>query len=251
MIIDFSISGDLIVASHIAGIYDVNRNTILDNDDFAQIADWARSITALGLQGIIFHNNFSEATCKLHQSEHLHFVKVDYNPLYNPNVFRYFIYAAFLKLYSHKIKNIFFTDISDVIVLKNPFQEKLYQNNLNAIFCGDEPTILDNDWMKEHSQHFRNKIPDYVAYETKYKNEILLNCGIMGGSISVMHPFIEELALIHQQYSADNKTAYTGDMGAFNYLIRTRYNSKVINGYPVNTIFKNYSDDLNCWFKHK
>jgi len=251
LIIDFSISGNFIIATHISGIYDVNRNGILANDDFSLVADWAASITALGLQGIIFHNNFSEATCKLYQSEHLHFVRVEYNPVYNPNVFRYFIYAAFLQLQSHTINNIFFTDSSDVIVLKNPFEEKLYLNNPTTIFCGDEPAILDNEWMQQHSQHFRNKIPGYAAYETKYKNETLLNCGIMGGSILVMHPFIEQLVLIPQQYNSDNKTAYTGDMGAFNYLIRTRYNNKVINGYPVNTIFKNYSNDKSCWFKHK
>jgi len=47
VIIDFKIPNNLIVASHITGIYDVNRNTTLANDDFSIVADWARSIETI------------------------------------------------------------------------------------------------------------------------------------------------------------------------------------------------------------
>lgn len=251
MTIDFKIPDELIVASHITGIYDVNRSTVLANDDFSMVSEWAKSIAALGLQGIVFHNNLSESTCKLHQSDYIHFVKVAYNPKFSPNVFRYFAYSEFLNRYAHFIKNIFFTDISDVEVLKNPFRESLYINNPSSIFCGNEPKLLADEWMQAHSQHLRSKISGYATYETNFKNETLLNCGIIGGDISMMHPFINQLKTIHEQFNADNNTAYTGDMGAFNYLVRTRYNTKVIHGSPVNTVFKTYSADNLCWFKHK
>lgn len=249
--IDFKIAKNLIVASHISGVYDVNRSTILANDDFSIVADWAKSISDLGLQAIIFHNNFSEDTCKKFKNEHINFVKIEYNPQYNPNVFRYFVYNEFLKQHFQSIENIFFTDVSDVIVLKNPFQEKLYLDNPNVVFCGDEPEILANEWMLNHGNHLRNKISDYAIFETKFKNEILLNCGIIGGSIGVMQPFISKLWTIHEQYNYDNKTLYTGDMGAFNYLVRTEYNNKIIHGNPVNTEFKKYFADSSCWFQHK
>lgn len=248
---DFQIANNLILASHITGVYDVNRNTVLVSDDFSIVSAWAKSVLAQGLQGVIFHNNFTEATCKANENEHLCFIKVNYNPQYNPNVFRYFVYNEFLNQYSQHIKNIFFTDVSDVIVLKNPFQEQLYLNNPTSIFCGDEPEILANDWMQQHSQHLRNKIFDYSDYETNFKNEILLNCGIIGGTIGVMHPFISKLWDIHKRYNFDNKTLYTGDMGAFNYLVRTQYNDRVLHGNPVNTEFKKYLNSDSCWFKHK
>ena len=251
MKVDFQIATHLILASHITGIYDVNRNTVLPNDDFSIVSTWAKSISALGLQGIIFHNNFSEATCKANENEHIRFIKVDYNSQYNPNVFRYFIYYEFLNLYAHTIENIFFTDVSDVVVLKNPFQEKVYLENPNSIFCGDEPEILANDWMQQHAQHLRNKITDYTAYETNFKNEVLLNCGIIGGTIAVIRPFVRKLWAIHKKYNFDNQTLYTGDMGAFNYLIRTQYNHNVVHGNPVNTEFKKYEFSDSCWFKHK
>lgn len=251
MKIDFDIASNLIVASHITGIYDVNRSTTLANDDFSLVADWANSITSLGLQGIIFHNNFSAGTCKLHQSSQIHFINIDYNSQYNPNVFRYFLYNQFLKSNSHFIKNVFFTDITDVVVLKNPFTDELYLDNSDAIFCGDEPEILDNEWMQMHSEHLRSKIPDYTDYEQQFKNETLLNCGIIGGNISIIKPFIEDLWAIHRENNAHNKTPYTGDMGAFNYLLRTRYHHQLIHGKPVNTEFKSYTYSDICWFKHK
>ncbi len=242
---------DCIVASHITGVYDVNRNTILAADDYSIIQDWATSISKLKLRGIIFHNNFSEVTCKQYENEYISFVKVDYNNQFNPNIYRYYIYNEFLKLNSEFIDNIFFTDISDVIVLKNPFLEQLYIDNPDSIFCGDEPKILNNEWMQQHSENLRNNISDYKTYENNFANAVLLNCGIIGGNITIMKSFINKLWAIHQKYNSNNKTAFTGDMGAFNYLIRTQYNDKVIHGKPVNTEFKKYLVDASCWFKHK
>ena len=247
----FKLANNLILASHISGVYDVNRSSVLPNDDFSIVSAWAKSIADLGLQGILFHNNFSEATCKEHETDFLHFIKVEYNNLFNPNVYRYFVYNEFLKKHAASIHNLFCTDVSDVVVLKNPFNETLFLENENALFCGDEPELLNNDWMQEHSTHFRNSIADYANFETDFKDETLLNCGIIGGSLAVMQSFIDKLWAIHECYNSDNKTLFTGDMGAFNYLVRMQYNSKVIHGNPVNTVFKHYEDSSSCWFKHK
>jgi hypothetical protein len=251
LIVADTIPANLIVASHLTGIYDVNRNITLADDDFSLVAAWAHSIADAGLHGILFHNNFSETTCTLHQNERIHFVKVEYNPAFNPNVFRYCIYSEFLKQYAAKIDNIFFTDVSDVTVVNNPFLQELYLQNPTAIFCGDENEQLENEWMLEHAAHLRNNIPGYAAYEAACKYQTLLNCGIIGGRTTVMQEFMLQLWNLHATYNTDNKTAYTGDMGAFNYLARTTYNQQLIHGHPVNTVFKSYTTDRSCWFQHK
>jgi hypothetical protein len=106
--------------------------------------------------------------------------------------------------------------------------------------------------MVAHGEHLRNSIPDYSAYESDFGNETLLNCGIIGGSASLFFNFIQQLCAIHEHANCENKTAYTGDMGAFNYLARTKFNSQIIHGAPVNTIFKAYENNRNdCWFRHK
>jgi hypothetical protein len=106
--------------------------------------------------------------------------------------------------------------------------------------------------MIAHAENLRKNIADYAAYESTFSEETLLNCGIIGGSSTLFFDFLQQLCTIHQLTNSDNKTAYTGDMGAFNYLARTQFNNKIIHGAPVNTVFKNYEIDRDdCWFRHK
>ena len=245
-------SKNLILACHFTGIYDVNRNNVLPDDNYNLVKDWAESVARLGLKGVVFHNNFTEETCQKYQNEFVSFTRVTHNTAHNPNVYRYFLYNDFIKKHAQNIENLFVTDVSDVVVVKNPFTEPLFVQNADALFCGDEPKTLDNPWMIDHATHLRNNIADYAQYEAQYKQETLLNCGIIGGNIGVMQPFMAQLWELHQLYNHNNKTAYTGDMGAFNYLVRTQFNSNLRHGEPVNTVFKAYQNDrTDCWFRHK
>ena len=243
---------DLIMACQMTGVYDVNRNENVQPDDYPLIKNWVESVADLGLNGVVFHNNFSNSTLQKHPNERITFIEVPHNPQYNPNVYRYFLYAEFLRKYAQNVDNLFVTDISDVVAVLNPFVQPLYVANPNSIFCGDEPKILANDWMMDHSTHLRNNMADYALYEAQYSNETLLNCGIIGGNVKVMQPFISQLWRIHEQYNSQNKTNYTGDMGAFNYLARTQFGAQLKHGAPVNTVFKAYQNDrTDCWFRHK
>ena len=243
---------DIIMACHITGVYDVNRNTRLDDDQYELVRAWAESIAEKQLQGIIFHNNFSEATCEKFTNEYISFLKIEYNNQFNPNVYRYFVYQDFLQHHIQFFKNIFVTDITDVTLVNNPFIDPYFIENSISIFCGDEPKTLDNDWMRDHSTNLRNNISDYAEYESMFKSETLLNCGIIGGSAPLMFDFIKKLCAIHEHANSTNQTAFTGDMGAFNYLARTQFNRHLIHGTPVNTVFKNYENERqDCWFRHK
>jgi hypothetical protein len=137
-------------------------------------------------------------------------------------------------------------------VLKNPFAENLFTTNSTAIFCGDEPKKIANEWMIAHSSHLRSKIADYAQYESVFADATLLNCGIVGGKIEVMFPFLQKLCELHENYNFDNETAYTGDMGAFNYILRSQYPTQICHGAPINTLFKSYENDRkDVWFRHK
>lgn len=249
----FKAGEPLVMTCHLTGIYDVNRNTTLPNDDFSLVTDWANSLQKHVVNGIIFHNNFSEATCLKYQHSQLHFIRVKHDDAtFSPNVYRYIVYREYLKQYAPKISHLFVTDATDVVMLKNPFEDAFFNLNHEALFCGDEPSILDNDWMHHHSQTLRHKIDGYADYEAQFKNEHLLNCGIIGGNVLIMNGFIEKLAAIHEQFNRNNTSQYTGDMGAFNYLMRTVFNDYLLHGAPVNTVFKQYEKErTDCWFSHK
>jgi hypothetical protein len=249
---NFASNKGVILACHITGFHDVNRNTTLESDNYELVRAWAESVAAAGLKGIIFHNNFSEQTCDRFQNESIAFVRVEHDPRFNPNVFRYLVYNDFLQHHIQHFTNIFITDICDVVVVQNPFIHPHFITNPEALFCGDEPKTLDDEWMWAHSTHLRSNIADFAAYESQFKQEALLNCGIIGGSASIMLNFIQQLCVLHERSNCDNHTAYTGDMGAFNYLARTQFNDRIKHGAPVNTTFKQYETERNdCWFRHK
>lgn len=240
------------MACHITGVYDANRNMTLDDDNYELVRNWAESLAARSLRGLIFHNNFTLESCKKYSNEYISFIKINYNTQFNPNVYRYFVYNDFLKHHVSLFKSIFVTDITDVTLVKNPFIDPYFVENTTAIFCGDEPKTLNNDWMKAHSANLRKKIADYAEYENRFGHETLLNCGIIGGKAPLFFNFIQKLCTIHQNANYENQSAFTGDMGAFNYLARTQFNRQLRHGAPVNTVFKMYDNERkDCWFRHK
>lgn len=245
-------SKNLVMACHITGIFDVNRNTTLAHDNYELVREWSESLANAQVQGILFHNGFSEASCKKYTTDFVSFVRIEYNPSYNPNVFRYFVYRDFLEKNISQLDTVFCTDVSDVVLVKNPFTDSFFLENKQTIFCGDEPKLLHNDWMQAHGTHLRDKIADYAHFEAAFAKETLLNCGIIGANTALFYQLIQQLCAFHELGNRDNKTAFTGDMGVFNYVARTQYNSQLIHGAPVNTVFKNYETERSdCWFRHK
>ena len=245
-------SKNLVLACHISGVYDVNRNATLEHDQYELVREWAESLAAARVQGILFHNGFSEASCKKHTTDFVSFIRIEHNPNYNPNVYRYFVYRDFLQNQLSQVNNVFCTDVSDVVLVKNPFTDPFFLQNPHAIFCGDEPKLLENEWMFDHGTHLREKILDYAVFEAKFANETLLNCGIIGANAALFYQFIEQLCTFHELGNRDNKTAFTGDMGVFNFVARTQFNAQLLHGAPVNTVFKNYETERSdCWFRHK
>jgi len=225
---------------------------MLKENDFGIIQKWYESILKLQINAIVFHNSFSKDTVEKYSNACIQFVEVFYDDKLKPNVFRYFIYQNYLKLNSKKILNLFVTDIADVEVLTNPFESNLFKENSDYLFCGDEPEILDNDWMRKHCGHLRNLIPEYSLFEDLNKQQTLLNCGVIGGKFAVMQKLIDQIVEIHKTISFTNTTNYTLDMGVFNFVARTIFSQKILHGNPVNTVFKKYeTQGSDCWFRHK
>ena len=91
------IPGNIICASLFTGVYDVNRNELLPDDNLQLIEKWCQSIKNLDLKGIIFHNSFSDKTISEVNPGYIRFIKVDFDAILNPNVYRYLVYFEFLK----------------------------------------------------------------------------------------------------------------------------------------------------------
>jgi len=245
-------STKFIFATLITGVYDVNRNEILKNNDFGIIQKWYDSVLKLQLNAIVFHNTFSKEIVEKYKNEYIQFIEIKYDKSLNTNIFRYFVYQDYINQNLHKISDLFVTDITDVEVINNPFESNVYMQNSDYLFCGDELETLDNEWMRNHNSHLRNLMPGFSAYESLNQQETLLNCGVFGANISVMKLMFDKMVNMHKAFSYTNTTDYTLDMGVFNYVARTSITHKIFHGEPVNTVFKKYESQRNdCWFRHK
>ncbi|MCY7362190.1 MAG: hypothetical protein LH629_09020, partial [Ignavibacteria bacterium] len=144
-------STKFIFATLITGVYDVNRNEILKNNDFGIIQKWYDSVLKLQLNAIVFHNTFSKEIVEKYTNEYIQFIEIKYDKSLNTNIFRYFVYQDYINQNLHKISDLFVTDITDVEVINNPFESNVYIENSDYLFCGDELEILDNEWMRNHN----------------------------------------------------------------------------------------------------
>ena len=245
-------SKNYVFACLLTGIFDVNRNELIADDNFEVVQKWYNSMVDLKLNAVLFHNSFSDETVSKFENEYVKFEKVVQNDSFNPNINRYFVYQDYITNHQAEINNLFLTDISDVTVILNPFEHNYFKANKNKIFCGDENKILNNDWMHDHCLHLRNEITNFVAFEVENQDKTLLNCGVIGGSKTIILELLNKITSLHQNYSLSNKTPFTLDMGVFNYVMYTFFQNQFLHGNPINTVFKNYETNRNdCWFCHK
>lgn len=161
---------------------------------------------------------------------------------YTPNVWRWINYS---KQSFDDYEAIFFVDSTDVEVLRDPF-DKIRSG---FIYIGCEIGMkVNNRWMRT-TQIPHVRIPDYDKFMRIYGNNLLLNCGIVGGVKEDVLEFINDLADLHQTYSKGLTASV--DMATFNYLCYTKYSDKIVTGINVNTRFKYNEYNTVSMFKHK
>jgi len=138
----------------------------------------------------------------------------------------------------------FFLDVSDVVILKNPF--KFIDDD--KIYCGDEENInLNNDWMIRRYSLLNNS--EINKKLNSYLSKKVINAGILGGYREYLIDITKKIKDILSESKIKHTTV---DMCVFNHVLYTNYENKLIHGLPVNTVFR--ANDLNnqtAWFKHK
>lgn len=168
----------------------------------------------------------------------------------NPYFQRWVSYKQYLSKHREQIDHVFCIDGTDVELLKDPDWSILG----DSLWVGDENTCVDDDagWMRKY--HKQPLIEKFL--NEKGKQLQMLNAGIIGGQVSVVEEFLREI--VHFYSVAKSEAHFNGkydagstDMGAFNYILRTKFGDKVKNGGQVCTRFKADERNNYSWFKHK
>lgn len=154
----------------------------------------------------------------------------------NPYYMRWELISRHLDLTEYK--DIFLVDATDVEMTKDPFLEHLG----GYIYVGDEPNIIDNDWLKKN--HFYEHNKDFFDRNSKM---VLLNCGVVGGRAKHVHELIQQMLWIFET----NKYCGQTEMLAFNMVCYEHAPYPIMHGRKVTNVFKSNKKDNKSWFKHK
>lgn len=189
---------------------------------------------------IIFYDDLEETF----SNDHCEFIKVNVNNEYTPTISRWFHYKDYL--INNEYENIFMTDSTDVLMLKNPFE---YVRN-NILYCGSEYRVNFSYKYKYIKEKINNiKILDFKNILKNYDNHILLNCGIVGGQYNICLEFLNLLTLYHEQTSKNIKQSL--DIPIFNYTLLKHFKYRIKYGQEVHTKFTDNEFNEISWWKHR
>lgn len=196
---------------------------------------------------LVFYDQLEPSFTQKYNSEYITFIKVEDCNYYSPHDYRWLVYHDFLTNNLNGISNIFFTDISDVIIKQNPFS--FIENNI--LYVGDEyEHPFENWWSISRIGYYLNNLKGFEKIYNEYKKSSFLNAGILGGNIGIV---LEFLGLIKNYIGITLDKPYeTTDMILFNYILYKYFSTRIKCGEPVNSKFKlneTYREDV--WFIHK
>lgn len=227
-----------------------NWNNFPAQPNISLIEDWARSLAHVGLTGIVFHNCFNTKEIESFAKYPVHFSYVEMPFGHNSGLFRYEIYAEFIQKYQGMIEGIFCTDSTDLEFLKNPFTQPKFDKS--KLYIGCESWTVEYCMKDRGAKFVFEACPEFMERlknEPDFKNNTVLNAGLVGGAVEVITPFIIRMAKECHKF---RKNPHFQDMGVMNVLGYGDFKDHVYFGPQLNTQF-NHFDKYNSysWVRHK
>lgn len=214
------------------------------NDDFSYIQEWYGSILKNNLNGYIFHDNLSDSFIDKYGNKNVTFLKVEDSP-YSNNDYRFFCFRNFLK---HKeFDYVFHTDVSDVVVVKDPESLIKNHNNFNFYACRDSIKISEFPYLYIHE---KNNWVDKMKILLNSNRWDLINMGVVGGNHHDMLMFYDSFCRIRKEMQDES---FNANMWICQYLLRLVFSDKkTMVGSPVCSDFKKYQKNRrDVYFIHK
>lgn len=233
--VDFIEKKNIIITCYFTGVTDTQRGKdwVANIEDLRPLIESVKGKCKL----VLLHDCFTEGLLQDYDVE-----LINVNTSINPYFQRWISYYQYLRENIHTIDNVFCVDATDVELLNVPNWESLG----GKLYCGDENESLSCGWMV--GSHPDKVIQDFIASNA---NKQLLNAGIVGGKATLIKDFCKEINNYYSGAIERKVDLSKGDMGAFNYVARTYFSDKIVNGGQVCTRFKANEKNGYSWFKHK
>lgn len=227
----------------------VHARKDISADMAGYIKEWHESMTQHQVNSLVFHDGLPDDFIEAHTNEYVKFQLVP-SSSYNACDGRWPIYRDYVNSLDDSDDHfyIFATDISDVIMGKNPFKGQLVMFG-PMLFSGDESTTYSHSWIQKRNEDLKDKLPEVYDHIKNKPKTKLLNCGVVGGRIGVMKKYLSKMGDLVEKAGPIEKTV---DMSIHNYVVREYFGEKVKHGPPLNSSFgKLQKSRTDVWFIHK
>lgn len=253
----------VIMSCYMTSKMDPQRQFFQQNDSYEYMKPFYETVLEQGLHAVIFTDKLSDDFISKYQTDKIIFKKCKMGN-YSINDERFIIYYQYLL--KNKYKYALMTDISDVFVIKNPFDlmtkiDKIFVGTNVVGFGADKRTPMwfeRRNWKIEpFNEKLKNANYDDVGYKS---NKIqIYSAGLLGGSYDKIMWFLIQTTNI--MLIINSQKNY--NMVVFNYIINKHlleeYNSTtfctkyVYTGTPFNSLFGKYEkmENTECCLFHK
>ncbi|MDU1652727.1 MAG: glycosyltransferase family 2 protein [Leclercia adecarboxylata] len=228
---------DVVITSLLTNQPDPQRKVKMPADA-ALLQAWARSIR--GAKAVVLADELATAP---------EGVTLQSVPTLNMSPY----FARWLHIYQHlrehpEYRFVWCTDGTDVEMLREPWAAM----QPGKIYVGSEHKTYAEEWMK--ANHHGKAYSEFLE---RYRDDQLLNAGLIGGSredvIEFAHRIIRQHYLIesHRFWKMESAPATQVDMGAFGMAAKS-FGDRIVTGPLVHTIFKTEGFGKEAaWWKHK
>lgn len=233
---------NVVLTCYMTSKKDPQRNIYQNNNNYEYIKPWYESMKERKLHGIIFYDLLSDEFVNTYQTDKIIFKKCKIGQ-YSINDERFIIYYKYLL--KNKYKYVLMTDISDVIINRDPFvlmKDDKYNNDNNRIFVGTNTvgmgaikrTPMWFERRKWKIDPFNEKLKKNKYDDIGYLSNTIqiYSAGLLGGDYGKIMWFlsktIEIMLILHSEKNYN--------MIIFNYII----NRYLLEGYDDKTFLTKY-----------
>lgn len=250
---------------------DAQRGKVWTPDDANHIWNWKQSVEDLGMKGTVLHDDVFSPTFVQQEHGAVQFVHMnagDQGLYTNEDLmelttsdWRFIALHDYLKKHKDESDYVLLTDGADVAFRSDPFR---YMRGVDDamghayVYGGEEwrPWVslnLTND--QQESAFSRLKPYWRNCFNTEmpelYASGRMPNCGILGGHVSVVMPFLERMRHWYAQVPPSQRFMMC-DMLVYFRTIMEDYQDRFVSGYPFHAKFKDYDprDVAAIYHKH-
>ena len=209
-------------------------------NSLAYMRAWYESVRSLELCAFVFHDGLSGKFVRRYETHSIRFIAIPRWYAHSTNDYRFFVYREFLRKY--KARYVFMTDISDVRVVRDPFEAL----SNDTLYVGDnKKTFEENEWLRALAEVMAD--PRYTEFIRGQGGARTVNAGILGGETGLVVRFIDRMI---NEFERLGKPWLNTNMMVFNYVAYRDFGDRLTRKLSSN--YKQYEiDRTDVPFIHK